>query len=192
MLSKGFRLPEIDILFKLRFFIQNLHTIIASTSNETSLTSIYRAHRVTSDELDTLKKCANGGLLAFSSFFTASTEQPKDEETPSDDDEQEQQQLERVLFKIDVSNSNNYMLIDDQVLVTHEMLYVAPHTAKRLQFDNTAHFVILGGEPFATPRFVWWNLVSSSREKIEHAKQSWKDGTFPMVPGETEFIPAPD
>ena len=95
-------------------------------------------------------------------------------------------------FETGVYVIDGQVRIDDQVFVTHEMLYVAPHTAKRLQFDNTAHFVILGGEPFATPRFVWWNLVSSSREKIEHAKQSWKDGTFPMVPGETEFIPAPD
>jgi len=41
------------------------------------------------------------------------------------------------------------------------------------------------------PRFIWWNLVSSSRERIEQAKRDWAEGRFPQVPGETEFIPLP-
>jgi redox-sensitive bicupin YhaK (pirin superfamily) len=52
--------------------------------------------------------------------------------------------------------------------------------------------MLLGGAPLDGPRFIWWNFVSSSREKIEAAKQRWKDGGFGQVPGETEFIPLPD
>ena len=61
-----------------------------------------------------------------------------------------------------------------------------------LEVKAGSHFVIFGGEPLASPRHIWWNLVSSSKEKIEAAKRQWKSGTFPMVPGETEFIPLPD
>lgn len=61
-----------------------------------------------------------------------------------------------------------------------------------LEAKAGAHFVLIGGEAFATPRHIWWNLVSSNRERIEAVKKSWKDRSFPQVPGETEFIPLPD
>ncbi|HEX6929985.1 MAG TPA: pirin family protein [Gammaproteobacteria bacterium] len=51
--------------------------------------------------------------------------------------------------------------------------------------------MLLGGEPMDGPRHVWWNFVSSSRERIEQAKADWKAGRFGAVPGETEFIPLP-
>lgn len=61
-----------------------------------------------------------------------------------------------------------------------------------LKVKAGTHFVIIGGEAFKTPRHIWWNLVSSSKDKIEAAKKAWKEGSFPMVPGETEFIPLPE
>jgi Pirin C-terminal cupin domain len=42
------------------------------------------------------------------------------------------------------------------------------------------------------PRYIWWNFVSSRRERIEQAKEAWKTGKFAPVPGETEFIPLPE
>jgi hypothetical protein len=51
--------------------------------------------------------------------------------------------------------------------------------------------LLLGGESFATPRFIEWNFVASSRERIERAKERWRAQEFPAVPGETEFIPLP-
>ena len=42
------------------------------------------------------------------------------------------------------------------------------------------------------PRYIWWNFVSSRRERIEQAKEDWKTGRFTPVPGETEFIPLPE
>jgi redox-sensitive bicupin YhaK (pirin superfamily) len=52
--------------------------------------------------------------------------------------------------------------------------------------------MLLGGEPLDAPRHMWWNFVSSSKERIDQAKQDWLDGNFGHVPGETEFIPLPD
>ena len=50
--------------------------------------------------------------------------------------------------------------------------------------------VIIGGTPLGK-RTVWWNLVASRKELIEKAKENWREGRFPKVPGETEFIPLP-
>ena len=50
--------------------------------------------------------------------------------------------------------------------------------------------MLLGGEPLGE-RFIWWNFVSSSRERIETAKRQWAEGGFARVPGESEFIPLP-
>jgi hypothetical protein len=52
--------------------------------------------------------------------------------------------------------------------------------------------MLLGGEPMDGPRYLWWNFVSSSKERIEQAKADWLAGRFDAVPGEVEFIPLPD
>jgi hypothetical protein len=55
------------------------------------------------------------------------------------------------------------------------------------------HFVIVGGAPMDGPRHIWWNFVSSRKERIEQAKADWKAGHFDKVPGdEIEFIPLPE
>jgi hypothetical protein len=51
---------------------------------------------------------------------------------------------------------------------------------------------IFGSEAFAEERFIYWNFVSSSHERIEAAKQRWMEQSFPKVPGETEFVPLPE
>ena len=56
-----------------------------------------------------------------------------------------------------------------------------------------ARLLVLGGEPMDGPRHIWWNFVSSSKDRIEQAKADWKSGRFGLVPGdEREFIPLPD
>jgi redox-sensitive bicupin YhaK (pirin superfamily) len=54
-----------------------------------------------------------------------------------------------------------------------------------------ARFMMLGGEPMDGPRYIWWNFVSSSKDKIEAAKEDWKQARFAIVPGDEEFIPLP-
>lgn len=52
--------------------------------------------------------------------------------------------------------------------------------------------MLLGGAAMEGPRYIWWNFVSSSKERIEQAKEDWAQGRFKSVPGETEFIPLPE
>jgi redox-sensitive bicupin YhaK (pirin superfamily) len=54
------------------------------------------------------------------------------------------------------------------------------------------HMMLFGGDAVGSPRHIWWNFVSSSKERIEQAKEEWKTGRFDIVPGdEEEFIPLP-
>jgi redox-sensitive bicupin YhaK (pirin superfamily) len=52
--------------------------------------------------------------------------------------------------------------------------------------------MLLGGEPLDAPRHLWWNFVSSSKERIEQAKLDWLEGRFGKVAGDDEFIPLPE
>lgn len=56
--------------------------------------------------------------------------------------------------------------------------------------ENTTVY-IFGGEAFPEERFIFWNFVSSSKDRIEKAKKDWENQDFPKVPGETEFVPLP-
>ena len=65
--------------------------------------------------------------------------------------------------------------------------------AMTLASDRGGKFMLLGGEAFPARRYVYWNFVSSSRERIEQAKEDWTAGRFPIVPGDAEeFIPLPE
>ena len=55
-----------------------------------------------------------------------------------------------------------------------------------------ARLILLGGAAMDGPRHIWWNFVSSRKERIKEAKADWKAGHFAIVPGETEFIPLPE
>ncbi len=52
--------------------------------------------------------------------------------------------------------------------------------------------MVVGGEPMDGPRFIRWNFVSASRERIEQAKADWRASRFDAVPGEVELIPLPE
>ena len=61
-----------------------------------------------------------------------------------------------------------------------------------LYADAPARVMLLGGAALDGPRHIWWNFVSSSKDRIERAKQEWEDGTFGTIPGDDkEFIPLP-
>jgi redox-sensitive bicupin YhaK (pirin superfamily) len=60
-----------------------------------------------------------------------------------------------------------------------------------LRSREGARVLVLGGEPMDGPRYVWWNFVSSSTERIEQAAGDWAQGRFAPVPGDAEFIPLP-
>ncbi len=58
--------------------------------------------------------------------------------------------------------------------------------------DANSTIYIFGGEPFNEERFIYWNFVASSKERIEEAKKNWLEQTFPKIKGETEFVPLPE
>ena len=58
--------------------------------------------------------------------------------------------------------------------------------------ETGAHFMLFGGASLGSPRHIWWNFVSSSKERIEQAKEEWRTAKFDIVPGdEEEYIPLP-
>ena len=67
-----------------------------------------------------------------------------------------------------------------------------PGGTPTLRAESDARVLLLGGAPPDGPRYIEWNFVSSSQERIERAKREWQAGEFPKVPGdEIEFIPLP-
>jgi hypothetical protein len=58
--------------------------------------------------------------------------------------------------------------------------------------EPQSRVMLAGGAALDGPRHIWWNFVSSSRERIEVAKQQWREQRFPPVPGDPERIPLPD
>jgi redox-sensitive bicupin YhaK (pirin superfamily) len=63
--------------------------------------------------------------------------------------------------------------------------------AMTLMASEESRVMVIGGESLGK-RYIYWNFVSSSRERIEQAKSDWRAGKFGKIPGETEFIPLPD
>ena len=83
--------------------------------------------------------------------------------------------------------------VDGHKLTLYDLTVLQPDRDMTLQSRHGARVMLLGGEAFQTRRHVWWNFVSSSRERIEQAKEDWANGRFPPVPGEgKEFIPLPE
>jgi len=73
-----------------------------------------------------------------------------------------------------------------------EMLVLEPGAEVIVGSADGARFMACGGAPPAGPRHVWWNFVSSRKERIVEAARDWQAGRFPAVPGETESIPLPE
>lgn len=81
--------------------------------------------------------------------------------------------------------------LDGMPLPPWALVVLDEGSTPRLRAQGRARLMLCGGAPLG-PRFVWWNFVASSRERIEQAKQDWAEGCFAQVPGESEFIPLPE
>jgi hypothetical protein len=73
-----------------------------------------------------------------------------------------------------------------------QMLVFAPQADVRLAALGAARVLVFGGEPLDAERFLWWNFVSSRKQRIAQAARDWQAGNFSRVPGEHEHIPLPD
>ncbi len=81
--------------------------------------------------------------------------------------------------------------IDGATVETHSMALLPDKEHVRISSEQGATIALLGGEPLGK-RFLVWNFVSSSRERIAAAASLWDEGGFDRVPGDDEFIPLPD
>ena len=75
----------------------------------------------------------------------------------------------------------------------NRLLVFKPGDEILVSSETGAHFMLFGGASLGSKRYIWWNFVSSSKERIEQAKEEWKTGRFDIVPGDDkEFIPLPE
>jgi redox-sensitive bicupin YhaK (pirin superfamily) len=82
-------------------------------------------------------------------------------------------------------------VVIDGVTLPAGSMGVLGTVAATVESPAGATLMLLGGERFPTPRYLFWNFVASSQERIESAKERWRRQEFPAVPNETEFIPLP-
>jgi redox-sensitive bicupin YhaK (pirin superfamily) len=82
----------------------------------------------------------------------------------------------------------------DGLQLEPRILYVLrPGIAATLRSETGAHVMLAGGAPLDGPRHVWWNFVSSRRERLQQAKEDWRAGRFVLPPDDSaEFIPLPE
>ena len=89
-------------------------------------------------------------------------------------------------------------LVEGEVEIANEryegprLLIFRPGDRITVKAVSPTRMMFLGGDALEGPRHIWWNFVSSSKERIEQAKQDWKTGRFAHVPEEHEFIPLPE
>lgn len=81
--------------------------------------------------------------------------------------------------------------VDGEPVAANTMAMLEAGAAVRVSSRDGARFVMIGGAPLDGKRFIFWNFVSSSRERIEQAAHDWEADRFVAVPGETERIPLP-
>jgi redox-sensitive bicupin YhaK (pirin superfamily) len=81
--------------------------------------------------------------------------------------------------------------IDGETLEFGTMAYLEPGSSARVSSATGVKFVVIGGAPLDGHRFIFWNFVSSSKERLAKAADDWEQQRYAMVPGETEFIPLP-
>jgi hypothetical protein len=93
--------------------------------------------------------------------------------------------FERAIYGID-----NAVTVEGAQVESGTMAVLDPGAAT-IAAPNGARFVVIGGEPIDSYRHMWWNFVSTRKERIEQAKNDWLAQRIGTVPGETEWIPLP-
>jgi redox-sensitive bicupin YhaK (pirin superfamily) len=82
--------------------------------------------------------------------------------------------------------------IDDQFVEAGSLAVLRPGVQVTVRAESEAKIMFFGGDALEGERTIWWNFVSSSKERLEMAKRDWREGRFDPVPGESDFIPLPD
>jgi len=96
---------------------------------------------------------------------------------------------ERALYVL-----NGTIAVDGNALQSNVLAVLEPGRVVRIAAtgSNAARLVLIGGEPLDGHRFMWWNFVSSRKDRIIQAGEDWEAQRMPRIPGETEWIPVPE
>lgn len=85
--------------------------------------------------------------------------------------------------------------IDNESVTAGTLVVLEGNVPVTIEAESDARLMLIGGEPLDGPRTIWWNFVTSSKERLEAAKVAWANqatAQFPKVPNETEWIPLPE
>lgn len=81
--------------------------------------------------------------------------------------------------------------VDSRTIPADDFVVMENGSGLSVKAVEDTQFMVLGGEAFPEPRHIFWNYVSSSKDKIVAANEKWLAGTFPQVPGEPDNLYAP-
>ena len=96
--------------------------------------------------------------------------------------------IERAIYII---SGNAYF--QETKIPLNTLIILKPSVSITLQATRRTRLLVLGGEPMDGPRYIYWNFVSSRKDKIEDAKNKWLQGKFPLIINDKdEFIPLPE
>jgi redox-sensitive bicupin YhaK (pirin superfamily) len=94
--------------------------------------------------------------------------------------------LERAVYSV-----HQRLVIDELAVEAGNLALLTPGIASNVLAPEGARFVVIGGAPLDGHRHIWWNFVSSRRERIEQAKEAWAAQRMGTIPGEQEWMPLP-
>ena len=121
-------------------------------------------------------------VKVFADTFNVAVDLDADAETRIDD-----APVERALYVLEGEAQ-----LDGADIPEKHLVVLDRGTRPTLRAKTPVKAMLFGGEPLDAPRHLWWNFVSSSKERIEQAKQDWLEGRFGKVTGDDEFIPLPE
>jgi len=82
--------------------------------------------------------------------------------------------------------------LDGEALAVHTLAVLAPGEVTRIEALSPVRLMVIGGDALDGHRFMWWNFVSSRKERIHQAAADWQAQRMGQIQGETEFIPLPE
>jgi len=81
--------------------------------------------------------------------------------------------------------------INEQTLSPDDLFLIAKPNEIKIKASQNTRLIFIGGKEFPEPRYIWWNFVSSRRERIREAAEQWQNQALGTVADETDFIPLP-
>lgn len=121
-------------------------------------------------------------VKVFADTFNVAVDLPADAEVTIDD-----RAVERALYVLE-----GQAQLDGTDIPEKHLALIDRGARTVLRARTPVKAMLFGGEPLDGPRHLWWNFVSSSKDRIEQAKQDWVAGRFGRIAGDDEFIPLPE